>query len=149
MAANIEKIKQLEGRLIEFKNNQKLAFDSGERKKAHEMIPKINKLELEIQDMKRNLTADNIFDLINPKIKANSDRIEKCETYSATLENRVKELEEIIDKLIHPEKYIEVKKPDKEVKPEEPLMTCPKCGRGGFKGKSGLTAHQRWCKMGK
>jgi hypothetical protein len=31
----------------------------------------------------------------------------------------------------------------KKMKKERPLMTCPKCGREGFKGKVGLERHMK------
>lgn len=134
------KIAQLEQRIENFKNNKKLAEETGEMRRAKKYAGYIEETRNKIKELEKDIPLESnerlreIIDTLNADNEKLREQIEE-------LHDQVQEQNQRIDNFINPPE------PEPEKEEEVEMVECPWCHRK-FKGVQGLKAHQRWCKQG-
>lgn len=144
MSSITKKIKKLEDKVRQFKNNKKLAKESGAMRRAHKYDNLIGETKLRIKELEKEVPLESNERLRNI-IEELRDDNESLRNEINELRDKIGEQNERIDRFIHPERYEEEEEEEEEEKTEK--KECPWCHRM-FKGTKGLKIHQRSCKQG-
>ncbi len=134
----VERIKYLEERLQEYKNNLRLAVQSGEKPRVKRYQNLIRDTELKIKELEKDVPLE-ANEHLRSVINELNEQIKSLKAENEELRKQLQEHEKKIELLVNPPK------PEKKEESKDDLVQCPKCGR--MIKRSGMKIHQaRWCK---
>ena len=129
-----EQIAALEKRFINYKNNYDFAVKQNNKIRQTKYKNIMAEVKEQIKQLEREIPIES-NERLREIIDGQNEAITKLQEVNKNQNEKIKALEQRIEDFINP--------PKKEEAKEEPaIYECPKCGRGGFKGVTGVKIHQ-------